>query len=153
MLYVEKPYGNESTFSSSRSPSPSTLEPKCLAILGTMSDAGKSTLAAGICRVLANGGMTVAPFKAQNMSNNAAPALLPESLPETIRESMRKNLDVEYGSYTDFSNGGYGEIGTAQALQAEACRLIPRVEVSSYQEIIHDKISKRMILVISSFLS
>ena len=66
---------------------------RSLAVLGTMSDAGKTTLTAGLCRVLTNGGTAVVPFKAQNMSNNAAPALLP--------------------------GGGYGEIGTAQALQEE----------------------------------
>jgi hypothetical protein len=49
-------------------------------------------------------GIRVAPFKAQNMSNNATPALLPDG-------------------------SGWGEIGTAQALQAEVCGLIPRVEV------------------------
>ena len=77
---------------------------KTLAVLGTGSDVGKTTIVAGICRVLHRAGIRVAPFKAQNMSNNATPALL-----------------------TDES--GWGEIGTAQALQAEACGLIPRVEV------------------------
>ena len=82
-----------------------------LAILGTMSDAGKSTLTAGICRVLVNGGMTVAPFKAQNMSNNAAPALLPDSdFVSTVTEGT-SGPGHAVGS-------GYGEVGTAQALQA-----------------------------------
>ena len=76
---------------------------KSLAILGTGSDVGKSLIAAGVCRILSNGGLKVAPFKAQNMSNNSRPALL--------------------------SEGGYGEIGVAQAVQAEACRILPRVEV------------------------
>ncbi|AHH20308.1 cobyric acid synthase [Nocardia nova SH22a] len=68
-----------------------------LLIAGTTSDAGKSVVAAGICRMLARRGVRVAPFKAQNMSNNSVVTL----------------------------DGG--EIGRAQALQARACRLEPSV--------------------------
>jgi adenosylcobyric acid synthase len=72
-----------------------------LLVAGTTSDAGKSVLTAGICRWLARRGVKVAPFKAQNMSNNSA---------VVVDESGRG-----------------GEIGRAQAMQAAACGVAPSV--------------------------
>lgn len=67
---------------------------------GTGSDVGKSILTAGLCRLFTRRGLTVRPFKPQNMSNNAAIA------------------------------GNGGEIGRAQALQARACKVPASVDMN-----------------------
>ncbi len=73
---------------------------KALMVLGTGSDVGKSIVAAAFCRIFKRRGFKVAPFKAQNMSNN---------------------------SYVTVDGG---EIGRAQVVQAEAAGILPTVHMN-----------------------
>ena len=73
---------------------------KNIMIQGTMSNAGKSLLAAGLCRIFRQDGLRVAPFKGQNMALNS------------------------------FITAGGGEMGRAQVVQAEAAGIAPDVRMN-----------------------
>jgi adenosylcobyric acid synthase len=72
----------------------------CIAVLGTGSEVGKSVISTALCRIFSNRGIRVAPFKAQNMSNNSG--VTPEGL----------------------------EMGRSQIVQAEAARVPPHVDMN-----------------------
>ncbi|APW46107.1 cobyric acid synthase [Rhodoferax antarcticus] len=90
-----------------------------LMIQGTSSDVGKSLLVAGLCRAFANRGWVVRPFKAQNMSNNAAVAVDADlsSAVSLYAPGSGGNDAMKVGD----ERPDCGEIGRAQALQARAC--------------------------------
>ena len=73
---------------------------KAIMIQGTMSNAGKSLIVTGLCRIFRQDGWRVAPFKSQNMALNS--------------HITKDNL----------------EMGRAQAVQAEACGIEPDVRMN-----------------------
>ncbi|NVO07924.1 MAG: cobyric acid synthase, partial [Rhodoferax sp.] len=76
---------------------------QCIMVLGTTSGAGKSWLTTALCRYYQRQGLKVAPFKAQNMSNNARVVA---------------------------SDSGQGEIGSAQYFQSLAAKAVPDVRMN-----------------------
>lgn len=77
---------------------------RTILVAGTASHSGKSTITAGLCRILSRRGESVAPFKGQNMSNNARAVPRPD--------------------------GGWGEIGVSQYVQARAAEISPSTDMN-----------------------
>jgi adenosylcobyric acid synthase len=73
---------------------------RAIAVFGTASDVGKSVIATALCRIFRDAGIDVAPYKAQNMSNNSG--VTPDGF----------------------------EIGRAQIVQAEAARVVPTADMN-----------------------
>ncbi|MDD2899798.1 MAG: cobyric acid synthase [Desulfuromonadaceae bacterium] len=93
-------YGNAVTSTKSGETKDQLQQPGAIMLCGTASDVGKSIITAGLCRYLVKRGLSVAPFKSQNMSLNSY--VTPEG----------------------------GEIGRAQAVQAEACNISPHTDMN-----------------------